>query len=218
MQEEQPFLFVGLGNPGPEYQLTRHNLGALVVEEFAHRMGWSLKDDRRFIAKVAKGVSENQTVHLVLPMTYMNLSGKAVKPYADYYKVPLNRIVVVSDDIAIAFGQHRLRTMGSAGGHNGLKSIEHSLGSSNYLRLRMGIGHPGEAMLVNYVLEAFNEDERKQLPAVIDRGVHVLQLLLKESVDNVMKAINTVPHQPPKPRTDSDTKDLTKPPLQGRGE
>jgi PTH1 family peptidyl-tRNA hydrolase len=215
----QPLLIVGLGNPGPQYEWTRHNIGFLVVQEFAHRLGWSLKEDRRFHARVAKGVSENQTIHLLLPLTYMNLSGNAVRRYVDYFKIPLDRIIIVTDDIALAFGQLRLRPMGSAGGHNGLKSIEASLGTSHYKRLRMGIGHPGEKMLANYVLETFNHTEQKELPTFIDRGVEVLKRLLKESFSHVMTSVNTVPRQTTlKPMSETEPTDLTKPPSIGRGE
>lgn len=216
----QPLLFVGLGNPGPQYAMTRHNLGYLVVQQFAHRLGWSLKEDRRFNARVAKGISENKSIHLVLPLTYMNLSGNAVRRYADYFKIPLTSIIVVTDDIALAFGQLRLRLMGSAGGHNGLKSIEASLGTSHYKRLRMGIGHPGEKMLANYVLETFNHTEQQELPTFIDRGVEVLQRLLKESFSHVMTSVNTVPQQKTlkKQASEAEPIDLTKPPSIGRGE
>lgn len=196
MQEDsQPFLFVGLGNPGPKYEHTRHNLGARVIKALGLRLGWTFKEDRRFDAEVAKGVSERHLVHLVLPLTFMNLSGMAVKPYADFFKIPLNCLVVVLDDISLAFGQLRLRGAGSAGGHNGLKSIEHCLGTSHYQRLRMGLGHPGDAMLVDYVLEPFNQAEQQELPIFIDRGVQVLQRLLTEDFSHVMNCVNTVPRQ-----------------------
>lgn len=215
----QTFLFVGLGNPGPQYEMTRHNMGYLVVQEFAHRLGWSFKEDKRFNSRVAKGICENKTVHLVLPLTYMNLSGNAVWRYVDYFKIPIHCIVVVTDDIALAFGQLRLRAMGSAGGHNGLLSIETSLRTSHYKRLRMGISHPGEKMLANYVLETFSHTEQQELQKFIDRGVEVLQRLLKESFSHVMTSVNTVPRQTKsKEGSVSEPIDLTKPPSIGRGE
>jgi peptidyl-tRNA hydrolase, PTH1 family len=213
---KQSFLFVGLGNPGPEYEMTRHNIGYMVVQEFAHRLGVSLKEDRRFKAKTAKAVSENITVHLVLPLTYMNLSGNAVKSYVDYYKIPLNGVIAITDDIALAFGQLRLRMTGSAGGHNGLKSLEACMGTSHYKRLRLGIGHPGEKMLVNYVLETFNSGEQQELPIFIDRGIEVLKLLLTESFSHVMTRVNTVSRQATlKEGSEAEPTDLTKPPFTG---
>lgn len=211
----QTILFVGLGNPGPQYEMTRHNMGYLVIQSFAYRLGWSLKEDRRFSANVTKGVLENQTIHLLLPLTYMNLIGNSVRRYIDYFKIPVNSLVIITDDIALPFEQLRLRSMGSAGGHNGLKSIEACLGTSHYKRLRMGIGHPGEKMLANYVLETFSQTEQRELPAFIDRGVKVLQRLLKESFIHVMNSVNTVPRQK---ESGVEPKDLTKPPVTGRGE
>lgn len=211
------FLFVGLGNPGPQYALTRHNMGYLVVQAFAERLGWVFKEDKRFNARVAKGMSENKTVHLVLPLTYMNLSGTAVRRYVDYFKLSLDRLVVVTDDIALPFGQLRLRTLGSAGGHNGLKSVEAHLGTTHYTRLRMGIGHPGQKVLVDYVLDLFSHSEQEELPIVIDRGVEILQRLLRESASHVMNTVNTVPKQQTKGEklSGQEPTDLTKPPLQG---
>lgn len=215
----QSFLFVGLGNPGPEYELTRHNLGYLVIQAFADRLNWVLKEDRRFNVRVVKGVVENRTIHFLMPLTYMNLSGNAIRRYVDYFKIPIAHLLIVTDDIALPFGQLRLRNMGSAGGHNGLKSVEVSLGTSHYKRLRMGIGHPGEKMLANYVLERFNHTEQQELPNFIDRGVGVLQRLLKESFSHVMNHVNTdtVPSQK-KSKADLEPIDLTKPPVIGRGE
>lgn len=215
----QSFLFVGLGNPGPQYRMTRHNLGYLVVEKFADRLGWPLKEDRRFNARVAKGISENKAVHLLLPLTYMNLSGTAVRRYIDYFKFPLSSVVIVTDDIALPFSQLRLRMMGSAGGHNGLLNVAACLGTSHYKRLRMGIGHPGEKMLANYVLETFSYDEQQELPIFIDRGVEVLQRLLKENFSHVMTNVNPVPKEPKsKKSAETGPTDLTKPLITGRGE
>lgn len=188
-------------------------MGVLVVQEFARQLGWSLKEDRRFNAKVAKGVSENQTVHLLFPQTYMNLSGTSVKLYADYYKIPLSHIVVIADDISLPFNQMKLKGMGSAGGHNGLKSIEQMFGTTHYIRLRMGIGHPGEQILADYVLEPFTQAEQKELAPFIARGAEVLHRLLKEDLSHVMKIINTVPRQ-----KGAEPIDLTKPPVEGLGE
>lgn len=195
--------------------MTRHNMGYLVIENFANQLGWPLKEDRRFNAKVAKGCYEGQTIHLILPLTYMNLSGNSVRRYLDYFKLPLACVIIISDDIALPFGSLRLRDTGSTGGHNGLKSIETCLGTSNYKRLRMGIGHPGELMLADYVLETFNELERQVLPTFIDRGVEAIQRILKNSFSQVMNHVNTAPKQ--EKRTLEPT-DLTKPPITGRGE
>lgn len=214
--QTESYVFIGLGNPGRQYEMTRHNMGYLVVEAFARSLGWIFKEDRRFNARVVKGASGNKTVHLVLPLTYMNLSGTAVRRYVDYYKIPLNHLVVVVDDIALSFGQLRLRAMGSAGGHNGLKSIEACLGTNHYMRLRMGIGHPGEKVLADYVLDPFSSADKEELPAFIDKGVGIMQRLLTESPSHVMNAVNTVPKQVKEETLPGkERKDITKAPLQG---
>src|SRR5258708_5742010 len=134
------YLIVGLGNPGREYALTRHNMGYLIVQAFAKAQEWNFKEEMYFEAHVAKGTIEGIKVQLLLPTTYMNLSGRSVQRYVEFYKIPVEGLIVVVDDVALDFGQLRLRTMGSPGGHNGLKSIQYALGTHHYKRLRIGIG------------------------------------------------------------------------------
>ncbi len=187
------FVFIGLGNPGKEYQMTRHNMGFLVIESFSKLHGILLRKDKSLSAKVGKGIVKDQIVHLVMPLTYMNLSGQAVRKYLNYFKLTANDIVVVADDVAIPFGELRLRSKGSAGGHNGLKSVEQHLGSSQYARLRMGIGrklHPKEE-LKDFVLDSFNRQEFDNLPSILDKGAEALELLLIKSLANVMNVVNS---------------------------
>lgn len=185
-------VFVGLGNPGIAYERTRHNLGYLVISSFAKKMEWTFKADKQFQANVAKGVVNGIVVHLLLPITYMNKSGEAIRSYLNFFKLESSKIVIVVDDIAFPFGELRLKTSGSAGGHNGLKSIENHLITTHYVRLRMGIGHPGGQDLADYVLSSFNKEELENLEIVINRGVEVLQRLLRESVSHVMKTVNSI--------------------------
>lgn len=190
----QPHLIIaGLGNPGLQYERTRHNIGFMVVKAFGHRAGWHFKEEKQLNALTAKGVIEGTAVHLLLPTTYMNLSGIAVKRYLDFYKLDISRLVVVADDIALSFGQIKLRLMGSAGGHNGLKSVEYHLRTTHYMRLRMGIGHHGENILADYVLSPFTTEELEHLDTLVNRGEDVLQRLLKESPAEVMNSVNTKP-------------------------
>lgn len=182
---------VGLGNPGPEYERTRHNIGFLVVMEWARRLGLVLKLDKKFNASVAKGNIEGVGVHLVLPMTYMNQSGEAVRRYLDFYRLTISQLVVVSDDVALPFDQLRLKPHGSAGGHNGLLSISQHVGSTHYARLRMGVGHPGQRELAEFVLSHFSSEENRHLESFIDRAVNVLERLLKEDILRVMNTVNT---------------------------
>lgn len=191
-KSEKQIIFVGLGNPGKKYEMTRHNMGAIVVQGFAHIYGLSLKAENRFLAKVAKASIQGVTVHVVLPMTYMNESGLAVRKYVDYFKLTPQDVVVVSDDADLSFGELRLRSQGSSGGHNGLKSIQTHLGTTQYSRLRVGIGRkqePGKE-LSGYVLDRFTKNEAEELSSTVDSGVKALNMLLSETVENVMNVVN----------------------------
>lgn len=196
---EKDYVIVGLGNPGKKYELTRHNMGYLVVQGLARKMGLVLRDDRTMCAFTAKGQSGDATLHLLLPTTYMNDSGRAVRRYLDYYKLTPAGLVVVVDDIALPFGEMRIRERGSAGGHNGLKSIESHVGTHHYVRLRMGIGdhrqsdEPSEASatLIDYVLGNFTSQERSKLEEFIDGGTQVLMRIASEPIARVMNAVNT---------------------------
>lgn len=212
----QDFLFVGLGNPGFQYEKTRHNVGFLIIEEWAKRKKWMLKQERHVNALVAKGVIEGKNVHLLLPLTYMNLSGTAVKRYIDYYKLPVHSLVVVADDVALPYGYLRLKPTGGSGGHNGLKNIQNMLGTTDYTRLRVGVGQPKEQILADYVLGCFEGVEREQLPLVIDAGVKVLDQLLKETLGQVMSTVNTNSFLfKEQDQEEKKRLDLTKPPLKG---
>lgn len=183
-------LFVGLGNPGKKYALTRHNLGFMVLEKWAASQHWEFKKKMLFQAWVARGNVENQTIHLLMPSTYMNESGLAVSHYMDYAKLVPQDLLVVVDDTALPFGELRLRNKGSAGGHNGLKSIEAVLETQDYARLRMGIGHQGEQNLADYVLSNFTNEEQKVLPEFVKRGVEILKQLVYQDIASVMKTGN----------------------------
>lgn len=186
------WVFIGLGNPGKKYEFTRHNCGFLALKTFAHLEGWSFKEDKRFHAHVAKGQMTGNSIALLLPDTYMNESGRAVQAYLAFYKLGPKNIVVISDDIHIKFGTLRLRTRGSAGGHNGLKSIESHLGTQEYARIRIGIGRAKEEEpLVDYVLDKFSHEELKELPQVMNRAVSALRQIVKASdLTEVMSSVN----------------------------
>jgi len=187
----------------------------MVVKDFARKAGWCFKEEWRFSALVAKGQIGDAVVHLVLPTTYMNLSGMAVRPYLDYYKLGADTLLVVSDDTALPFGQIRLRSMGSPGGHNGLKSVEAYLGTSQYARLKMGVGAPEPGRgLADYVLAPFGAEEIAALGAFIDRGTLVLNHLLDDSVSNVMNKVNTkveMINKPPETGEEKRNESKTKP-------
>lgn len=189
---KRDLVYVGLGNPGKHYEKTRHNLGFLVVEAFAASQGLSFKHETRFHAWVAKGKIENCDLHLILPSTYMNESGVAVRQYLDFYKIGIEHILVVCDDTALPFNTMRLRKTGRPGGHNGLKSIEAHLGTDHYARLRMGIGTNCTAQILReYVLEKFSSEELAVLKDFVHQGAMVLKSLMNESITKVMNSINT---------------------------
>lgn len=184
-------------------------MGYLVLKGLSRKIGWSFKEERAFRAFVAKGKIDHAVVHLVLPTTYMNESGIAVRHYLNYYKVPAENLIVVVDDIALPFGEMRIREKGSAGGHNGLKSIETHMGTQQFVRLRMGIGdhrqvdEPSQSSmgLADYVLGDFTSHELSKLEEFIDRGMQVLVRMINEPIARVMNAINVVIKKEVNPQT-----------------
>jgi PTH1 family peptidyl-tRNA hydrolase len=173
MQEE--ILIVGLGNPGSRYENTRHNLGFMVVQALAEKLGLAFKRGWRIQGKIANGVTDDKKVYILMPSTYMNLSGRAVRKCLDYYRIPLRNLLVVVDDVYLKLGTMRLREKGTPGGHNGLKNIEAHLRTQDYSRLRMGVGGESlsESALEAYVLGNFNAEEQKLLPAIVEAGAKV---------------------------------------------
>lgn len=194
-------LIVGLGNPGLQYARTRHNLGFIVVQNLAKKWGFSFKKALKFEGELAVGQIEGRegNIYLLLPMTYMNLSGRAVIKALRYYKIPpssTNSFLVVVDDVYLKFGTMRLRVKGSTGGHNGLKSLQEYLQSDEYCRLRMGIGAKGEALpegerffLEDYVLGKFTQEEQNDLPDFATQGVEAIECWLKEGAEAAVKHI-----------------------------
>jgi len=181
---QESFLIVGLGNPGKKYENTRHNFGFMVVRAFAEKQGWIFKSERNLSGEVASGRIRDGRIILLLPSTYMNLSGQAVRKVLDYYKIDPAHLIVVTDDIALDFGTLRFRDKGSSGGHNGLKDIESHLGTQEYQRLRLGIGDREHGFLEDYVLAPFTAEEQKLLPKVIEEGVDFLdKWLMKETYE-----------------------------------
>ena len=163
------FLIAGLGNIGPEYELTRHNIGFLVLDQLAddHKIDFQLGRH----AYKAELKYKGKIVHLIKPTTYMNLSGKAVAYWLQELGIPRENLLVIVDDIALPFGSLRLRTKGSSAGHNGLNSIETVLGGQDYSRLRFGIGNEfGKGQQVDYVLSNFSQEEFTKLPEIMKRA------------------------------------------------
>ncbi len=163
------YLIAGLGNPGPEYELTRHNIGFLTLDRLADAQGVSFATDR--LADTARFTHKGRTLHLIKPNTFMNLSGKAVNYWLQTLKISKQNLLVVTDDIALPFGKLRLRTKGSSAGHNGLKNIEELTGGQDYTRLRMGVGNDfPKGRQVDYVLSRFPREELDVLSELMDRA------------------------------------------------
>ncbi|MCH8546530.1 MAG: aminoacyl-tRNA hydrolase [Cryomorphaceae bacterium] len=183
------YLIVGLGNIGSEYEETRHNIGFKVLDRLANRSGISFSSDR--LAFHAELRIKGRILTLIKPSTYMNLSGKAVRYWMDALKIPIENVLVVVDDVALPFAQLRLKTKGSDGGHNGLKSIQQLLGGNNYPRLRIGIGGDfPKGGQVDYVLGQWTEEEQSNLPKLTERCADAIESFCLAGVSNTMNAFN----------------------------
>lgn len=184
----QPWLVVGLGNPGSRYAGNRHNVGFMVVDLLAGRTGARFGRYRGAAAEVASarlGVGDDAArLILAKPMTYMNLSGGPVASVSRFYKIPLARIVAVHDELDIPYGQLRLKLGGGEGGHNGLRSLSSSLGGRDYLRVRFGIGRPpGRQDPADFVLSDFTATQRKELDYLVDRAADAVEALIGKGLD-----------------------------------
>ena len=168
------YLIVGLGNIGPEYADTRHNIGFMVLDELARQEGARFQNSR--LAYYTEVSFKSRTLCLIKPTTYMNLSGKALSYWMKDLKIPVGNVLVIVDDLALPLGTLRLKPKGSAAGHNGLKNIEEVLGNNNYARLRFGIGdnYP-KGRQIDFVLSPFDKDEQPELPALIDRSIEMVK-------------------------------------------
>ncbi len=183
------YLIVGLGNIGTEYADTRHNIGFMVADELTKQAGATFSTLR--YAYYAEYRQRGNSVYVIKPTTYMNLSGKAVNYWMHELKIPLENILVIVDEIALPFGKLRLRPKGSSAGHNGLKSIETLCGGQGYPRLRFGVGDNfPKGRQVDYVLSGFDNDELLELPALIERSVQVINSFINVGVELTMNQFN----------------------------
>jgi peptidyl-tRNA hydrolase, PTH1 family len=183
---------VGLGNPGAEYARTRHNIGFMAVERFGelHRASWA--NEKKFESRVAKVEAAGKRALLCEPQTYMNVSGRAVGALVDFYRLPLNRLLIVVDDADLPFGELRLRANGSSGGHHGLESIEERLGTREYARLRMGIGRQRSDVreITGYVLGKFGTAEAETLELMLKRAAAQIERWLDAGIQRAMNEFN----------------------------
>jgi len=194
-------LFVGLGNPGTEYEATRHNAGFWWLDALAGKLGVRLVADRGYHGLLARLNTAAGPVWLLEPMTYMNRSGQSVAALARFYKIAPAEILVVHDELDIAPGHAKLKFGGSAGGHNGLKDIHAQLGTLDFWRLRLGIGHPGvKAEVIDYVLRKPAPDQREAILQCITRTLEASEALLAGEMERATMKIHTGPPRPKPPR------------------
>ncbi|MEU4112531.1 MULTISPECIES: aminoacyl-tRNA hydrolase [unclassified Streptomyces] len=194
--ENAPWLVVGLGNPGPEYAMNRHNVGFMAVDLLAERIGGKFKRSGKAQAQVLEGRigpvgPANRRVILAKPMSYMNLSGGPVNALRDFYKVPLSQVVAVHDELDVDYGALRLKLGGGDNGHNGLKSMTKAMGA-DYHRVRFGIGRPpGRMQVADFVLKDFASAERKELDYLVDRAADAVECLVIEGLERAQSAYNS---------------------------
>jgi PTH1 family peptidyl-tRNA hydrolase len=185
------WVVVGLGNPGPEYEGTRHNVGFLVVDELARRDGQRFRAHKRARALVSEARVAGQRAVLVKPRTYMNESGQAVAPVCDFYRVDADHTVVVHDELDLPFGSLRLKLGGGDNGHNGLRSVRQALGTGDFSRARFGIGRPPGRMDASaYVLRGWSKAERQDLDVLVGRTADAVEALVSEGLERAQSAFN----------------------------
>ncbi|MEO8526812.1 MAG: aminoacyl-tRNA hydrolase [Caldimonas sp.] len=193
-------LIAGLGNPGTEYAATRHNAGFWFVEEVATRLRAPLVPERSYFGKAVRANVDGRPVWLLEPTTYMNLSGKSVAALARFFKIEPHEILVAHDELDLPPGQVKLKQGGSHAGHNGLKDIHAQLGSADYWRLRIGIGHPGvKAEVIDYVLKKPLAQQRVEIEKSIEQALSGLELLLAGDMERATMKINARPPRPKPP-------------------
>ncbi len=187
----EPLLVVGLGNPGPQYAKTRHNVGVMVADLLAGRIGTAFKVHNRSGAEVATGRLGHRPVVLAKPRCYMNESGRQIGPLAKFYSVPAADVIVIHDELDIDFGRVRLKLGGGEGGHNGLRSVANALGSKDFQRVRIGIGRPpGRKDPAAFVLEPFSAAERTEVPTICELAADATELLIEAGLETAQNQVH----------------------------
>ena len=197
-------LFVGLGNPGSEYQATRHNAGFWWIEALAQQLKVAMVPDKAYHGLVGRTSMNGQSLWLLKPQTFMNLSGRSVSALARFYKIPADEILIVHDELDIVPGQLKLKRGGSHAGHNGLRDIHDNLGTDDYWRLRLGIGHPGiKTEVVNWVLKKPTAEQLQMIEACIAESLKSVPLLVSGDMARATMQLHTKPKTPHEPQGDS---------------
>lgn len=184
------YIIVGLGNPGKQYEHTRHNVGFEVIDILADRIGICI-EEKKHKALCGRGILEGQKVVLVKPQTFMNLSGESVRAIFDFYKVESKDIIIVYDDVSLEPGQLRIRGKGSAGGHNGIKNIIVHLGTQEFPRVKVGVGEKPKGMdLADYVLSRFSKEEQDTMEEAFHEAANAVAMMVKQDIDSAMNHFN----------------------------
>lgn len=187
----EPVLVVGLGNPGPQYATTRHNIGFMVADVLADRMGETFKVHKKSGAEVTTGRLSGRPVVLAKPRVYMNESGRQVGPLAKFYSIAPTDVVIIHDELDIDFGRIRLKAGGGVAGHNGLRSVGSALGTNDFQRVRVGIGRPpGQKSGASFVLEPFNSRERPELGTIIEQAADATELLIELGIEPAQNTVH----------------------------
>ena len=187
----EPLLVVGLGNPGPQYAKTRHNVGFMVADLLAGRMGAAFKVHKKSGAEIVTGRLGHKPIVLAKPRTYMNESGRQVGPLAKFYSVSPADLIVIHDELDIDFGQIRLKLGGGEGGHNGLRSVVNALGTKDFQRVRIGIGRPpGRKDPAAFVLENFSAAERPEVPTLCEMAADATELLIESGLEPAQNQVH----------------------------
>jgi peptidyl-tRNA hydrolase, PTH1 family len=191
-------LVVGLGNPGPEYERTRHNAGFWFAEDIAHEIGGGFTAERKFHCLLARGSGGFSDVRVLMPQTFMNLSGNSVAAVAKFYEITPEQILVAHDELDLEAGEIKMKFGGGHAGHNGLRDIQAKLGTGNYWRLRIGIGHPRDSQnahkpVADWVLERARRDEQEAIETAIERAIAVWPKLASGDIETALKQLHTKP-------------------------
>ena len=184
------YIIVGIGNPGKQYEHTRHNVGFEVIDILADQIGICI-EEKKHKALCGRGILEGQKVVLVKPQTFMNLSGESVRAIFDFYKVESKDIIIVYDDVSLEPGQLRIRGKGSAGGHNGIKNIIAHLGTQEFPRVKVGVGEKPKGMdLADYVLSRFSKEEQDTMEEAFHEAANAVAMMVKQDIDSAMNHFN----------------------------
>lgn len=182
-------LIIGLGNPGKEYENTRHNMGFIFLDEYAKEKGFEISK-KKFNGLYIDFINHGEKTILLKPQTYMNLSGESVRAFIDFFKIDINDILVISDDLDMPIGKIKLRPTGSSGGHNGLKNIEHHLNTQNYKRLKIGISHDKNIDTKDYVLGSISKEDKEKIEELKKIVINIIDDFYNNDFDKLMAKYN----------------------------